>query len=110
MKINQKQKYVMIGGLLLIVVMALFPPWYATLKTSSGMLQMPDLSGYSFIGKPPPRDGNTITFKVNVTRLSLQLLVVLVLTEIGVLAFSGETQHKYDADDDYDKSMQILED
>lgn len=87
MRINQKQKYAMIGGLLLIVVMVLFPPWAKYISRDSDYLP----AGYGFIADPPTADIGVFV-KIDVTRLSFQILTVFALTGIGVLTFSRETE------------------
>jgi len=90
MRINQKQKNVIMGGLLLIVVMVLFPPWTYTLFHSSEThavgYERP--GGYQFIGNPSTPVG--WGRQIDVTRLSFQIVMVLALTGIGVLAFRKE--------------------
>ena len=99
MRINQKQKYVIMGGLLLIVVMFLFPPWYGSwIETYGDVLQgelrSTDTYRYGFFTKPPYSNNTNIPYrlKLDVRKLSIQVLVVVALTGVGVIAFNKETE------------------
>ena len=86
----------------MIVAMALFPPWTHTINRGSYYVVRP--AGYEFIGYTPTADefiGYTPTadpkelsvdfsVKIDMTKLSFQILIVFALTGIGVLAFSRD--------------------
>ncbi len=92
MRINQKQKYVIIGGLLLIVVMVLFPPWYVTARLDSGIAYLSEHATYCFILGAPPQVDQLIDYRIDTTKLWLQGLVVVALTAVGLIVFSKETE------------------
>ena len=76
----------------MIVAMALFPPWTHTINRGSYYVVRP--AGYEFIGYTPTADPKELSVdfsvKIDMTKLSFQILIVFALTGIGVLAFSRD--------------------
>lgn len=92
MKIQMKQRKILIAGVALIALMALFPPWTYTFKYQSTYSEEP--AGYSFIADPPrPRaTRRTDGVKLDIARLTVQVVAVLALMGIGLLVVSGDSR------------------
>jgi len=87
--LNEKQKKIIIIGIIVIGLMSLFPPWTHTKKFRGGIsIQGP--VGYSFIFIPPKKINQVISygFKLDVIRLFVQWLIVLMATGLGVFITS----------------------
>jgi hypothetical protein len=89
MKINTRQKRVLLASASIVGLMALFPPWISTSKYSSyrQSLDREHPAGYSFIGTPPPAEGSS-GIKFDLARLSFQLLGVSALTSVAFFSLS----------------------
>ena len=99
MEVNSKQRKVIVVGMALIAVMALYPPWTYTFKFQSIYSENP--AGYASIVIPPSSDSGRRSegVKVDLTRLLLQLLAVSLLTGIGFI-LAGEPKNKLVSDSD----------
>lgn len=85
MDFNKKQRTILIVGIVVMILMGLFPPWTATYNYKSQHSQHP--RGYAFIATPPhftlyPIGSSGIV--LDISRLSLQWIVVLLATGLGV--------------------------
>jgi hypothetical protein len=84
---NEKQKKILICGLILLVVMTVFPPWISTFHYKDARGQRSE--GYHFIGGPPePTDLRYISIGIDTVRLFIQYLGVLLLTGLIILLVS----------------------
>ena len=90
MKIQTNQRKILIAGIALIATMAVFPPWTYTFRYQSTYSEEP--AGYSFIADPPSPKSTRRTdgVKIDIARLSVQVVAVLALMGIGLLVVSGE--------------------
>jgi hypothetical protein len=90
MKIQTNQRKILIAGIALIAAMAVFPPWTYTFRYQSTYSEEP--AGYSFIADPPSPKSTRRTdgVKIDIARLSVQVVAVLALMGIGLLVVSGE--------------------
>ena len=71
---TEKQKKVIIVGIIIIMFMGLFPPWAYFLKTEKGELKSP--VGYGLIFSPPKYAGGTARVNIDISRLIIQWVVV----------------------------------
>jgi len=97
MEVNSKQKKVIVAGMALIVVMALYPPWTYTFKYQSVYSENP--AGYESIVSPPSSESGRMSegVKVDLTRLLLQFLAVSLLAGIGFI-LASEPKNKLVSD------------
>ena len=88
MKVTKQQKYILIASGLVFVLMLLFPPWKSTLKLSMGgsSIDQEKPAGYSFIGSPPQMRDYGV--EVDLTRLTFQLLGLVILAGVAALVLS----------------------
>lgn len=84
-KMNNKQVAIIGGAVAIIILMGLFPPWTYTLHTSRIQRERP--AGYSLIFSPPEpeRDAPAFGVRIDVTRLTIQWLLVMFAGGLGVL-------------------------
>ena len=89
-ELNKVQKIVLLSGIVLIVIMSLFPPWrIINPQTGYG-----GEVGYSFVADPPQTHGGSyrhtyIPVRVDVNRLMVQYLAVVILTVGGIFLTTG---------------------
>ena len=62
MILNDKQRKIVIVGVVLFVLMGLFPPWIYTLDAQSIHREKP--AGYAFIAIPPGPEKNAPAFRM----------------------------------------------
>jgi len=91
MGLNKNQRVIITIGVVVFVLMGLFPPWTSVHKSYSA-----EPSGYCFIGSPPrPYKYNnaglirTYKIKIDTTRLLIQWIVIIVASSGGVLIKGG---------------------
>lgn len=89
---NDKQRKIVIVGVVLFILMGLFPPWTYTLDAQSIHREKP--AGYALIISPPGPEKNAPAFgvKIDISRLIVQWLVLAATTGLGV--FMTRTQDK----------------
>ena len=77
MNINGIQRLIILFGMVIIIIMALFPPWAHTFKSRAFYREQP--AGYSFIGSAPARryKSGAEGIKIDTTRLFLQWFVTI---------------------------------
>ena len=83
--LSKVQKIVLLSGLVLIVMMSLFPPWVAVEHPGAGG---GGAAGYSFLTDRPP-DRGRIANKVDANRLMVQYLAVVIVTVGGFFLTAG---------------------
>ena len=76
MNLNENQKKIVIAGVVLFVLMGLFPPWTYTLDHESTHRKRP--AGYALILEPPGPESTHVAFgvEIDVWRLLVQWLVL----------------------------------
>ena len=87
MLINEKQKKLIIIGVVVIIFMGLFPPWTYTFKGGlRGTAYSREPAGYGFILDPPEKQSNQVFYgiELDTTRLFVQFVTVLLATALGV--------------------------
>jgi len=91
MNINKKQKKFVVIGVAVIILMGLFPPWTYTYNYKTAYSKQP--AGYGFILEPPKKKKQAMTYgiELDVTRLSVQWIIVLMATGLGVF-FTATTK------------------
>ena len=82
--INEKQKAILVVGIIIIILMGLFPPWVYTSHYGT------TYSEYSFIATQPEHRRSIV--KLDSSRLVLQWIVVLIAMGLGI--FLTSTQNK----------------
>ncbi len=84
MSINEKQKKIIIAGVVVIILMGVFPPWTYTFKYKTAYSNEP--AGYGFIIVPPEKKNKGMTYgiELDITRLSIQWVIALLSTGLGV--------------------------
>lgn len=92
MILNDKQRKIVIVGVVLFVLMGLFPPWTYTLDLQSIHREKP--AGYALIVSPPEPERGSPAFGVtiDISRLIVQWFVLAAATGLGV--FMTRTQGK----------------
>lgn len=88
MNINEKQKKLIIIGVVVIILMGIFPPWTYTFKYKTANSSEP--AGYGFILSPPAKKSKALPhgIELDVTRLCVQWLIVSFATGLGVFLTS----------------------
>ncbi len=84
---NQVQRVIIYLGIIVLITMALIPPWTHTVKTR--LAYMEDSVGYQFIGTPPRgviTSNSAEGYKIDLARIGLQFTVVIASMVFGVLA------------------------
>jgi len=90
MELNVKQRKILIIGVVLIIVMGLFPPWTYTYKYRTTYSESP--AGYGFIATPPRGDGQSQGVKLDISRLILQGIIILIAVGLGVYLIDGRKE------------------
>jgi hypothetical protein len=86
--LNLMQQRVLIGGVVVLALMALFPPWKETIDSHGYRSQRP--SGYTFIGSPPRRtEGSHWGESIDMPRWLIPMAVVVVATGVGAWLLQG---------------------
>lgn len=90
MRIDSKQRKIIIIGVMLFVFVNVFPPWVSTFDYKSTYSERP--VGYSFIVTPPDLGNANLTagLKLDFDRLFLEWLIVLGITSLGVFVVSDK--------------------
>lgn len=88
MDLNEKQKKLIVIGVAVIILMGLFPPWTYTFKYKTAYSNEP--AGYGFILSPPKKKSKALAhgIELDITRLSVQWIIVLMATGLGVFLTS----------------------
>jgi hypothetical protein len=81
---NKNQKKVIIVGLVLIVLMGLFPPWIHTFNVKAVNIERAGNYGFMFSPPPPERNLSFLNEKLwgvrlDVSRLLIQWILVVVI-------------------------------
>ena len=88
--LSKVQKIVLLSGIVLIVIMSLFPPWKevdllpGSHGGAGGMF-----AGYSFLTDSPSSGNHTLGTEVDVNRLMVQYLAVVIVTVGGFFLTAG---------------------
>lgn len=92
MNLNGRQRGIVVIGVVLFVLMGLFPPWTYTRYAQSIHSEKP--AGYALIISPPgpEKDAPAFGVKIDVSRLIVQWLVLAAATGLGV--FTTKTKGK----------------
>jgi len=89
MKMNSKQKKVIVFAVAVMVLMTLFPPWTQTFhRTGGATLRKP--AGYSFIFDAPEPSVYAAGIQLDFSRLLLQWFVVALIAGGLVFAFKDQ--------------------
>jgi len=90
--LNDKQRKIVIVGVVLFVLMGLFPPWTYTLDAPSVHREKP--AGYALIISPPGPEKHAPAYgvRIDISRLIVQWLVLAAATGLGV--YMTRTQDK----------------
>lgn len=85
MKLNSKQKNILIIGVVAILLMGAVPPWTYTFKSTSTYSETP--AGYGFIASPPSRRvaSGMHGIKMDTSRLFIQWITTIVAISIGLM-------------------------
>ena len=91
---NKNQRVIITIGVVVFVLMGLFPPWTTNAPTEMKNSGTP--YGYGFIGSPPDpherkwsNSGRRYGIKIDTTRLLIQWIVIIVASSGGVLIKGG---------------------
>jgi hypothetical protein len=98
---NKNQKKVIMAGLVVIVLMGLFPPWVHTVNVSTKLrtIKIERAGNYGLLFSPPtPADKETFVsgywgVHLNVSRLLIQWILVMVVV-CGLVVFLKEDNIK----------------
>ena len=84
MSINEKQKKLIVAGIVVVIFMGLFPPWTYTFKAKT--VENKEPTGYGFILAPPEKKSQNVAcgIELDITRLSVQWIITLLATGLGV--------------------------
>ena len=85
MRLNAIQRRIILVGILMIILMGLFPPWKYTFQSSISHSEEP--AGYRFIASPPSRrvSNSMHGVKIDATRLLIQWAMTILASVFGVL-------------------------
>lgn len=84
---NKKQLIAMWFGIIAIVLMGLFPPWY--IKSQSGAETQKGY-GYAFIFTPPDPTGQGVHPMINMSQLCIQCFIVGLITTGYIITFKDK--------------------
>lgn len=93
MTINKNQRKILIVGVVLFILIGVFPPWIYTLDARSVSSQKP--AGYFLIIEPPEpeRSGVAYGVEVDINRLIIQWLVAAAATGLGFFLAQNEKRN-----------------
>lgn len=85
MKLNSKQRKILIIGVVVILLMGAVPPWTYTFKHTSTYSERP--AGYYFIVSPPSpiAASRAHGIKIDASRLFIQWITTIVAVSIGLM-------------------------
>jgi hypothetical protein len=90
---NSAQKTIRAVGLLLLVVLVLFPPWKLSFTTPPENAPGSDSIGYHPLWyryeQAPDETRTNVQQRINLLWLGLELGAVLIVTNLGLLLFKG---------------------
>lgn len=95
---NKKQLICLWSGIIVIVMMGIFPPWFLPLNV--GRLQSRRDVGYKFIltpveiEVPPAVDTSPVVASIDITRLCVQWVIVTVITGGFIVTFRDKKDRK----------------
>jgi hypothetical protein len=81
--LNYIQRRTIIGGVVVLALMVMFPPWREVLRSHNYNIERP--VGYHFIANPPKDAGGPWGAEIDMPRLLIPMLVVAVATGAGVM-------------------------
>lgn len=82
--VNSTQKYIVIGGVFLFILMGIVPPWVQTFDAKGTYSEEP-LGYFPIITPPKPtRESRWFGVKIDISRLAIQWFVVFVSTGVFV--------------------------
>lgn len=88
MSINRKQRKIIVVGILVFLMMGIYPPWRHRVDAENQYKRVKTIrpAGYHLIITPPTPLTKNIAYGVEIdtTRLFLQWFMVLVITLLGV--------------------------
>jgi hypothetical protein len=79
MDFNKRQRTILTVGIVVIILMGLFPPWTHSFGDESVLIKRP--AGYAFIAAAPHLGYGVA---LDISRLCVQWIVVLLATGLGV--------------------------
>lgn len=84
MILNRTRRIVLILGVVVFVLMGLFPPWTYVFHIQTVHSEKP--AGYAFIAEPPMPEHNDAPFgvKIDISRLVVQWLVLSAATSLCI--------------------------
>lgn len=84
MALNNNQRKIVMAGLILFLLMGLFPPWTYTLDVQSIHREKP--ANYAFIALPPKPESTHLAHgvRIDISRLIVQWLVLTAAVSLGV--------------------------
>ena len=91
MAMNNSQRKILIGGLLVFLFLGLFPPWVYTFNAQSVHAERP--AYYAFIALPPnpERDAPAFGVSIDMSRLVIQWFVLAAAVGFGVFITRTKT-------------------
>lgn len=96
MQINEKQKKIIVIGVVVIILMAIFPPWTHTYRYKTAYSNEP--AGYRFIFYPPDKKSKVNSMahgiELDITRLCVQWIIFSMVTGLGVFLSSKPKDNK----------------
>lgn len=92
MQIHQKHRKILLSGILVIVLMGLYPPWLYTRSHAFSYSEIP--AGYSFILSAPKPEYSSSEYgvKIDIPRLFIQW--VLVVAAMGAVILFVKKEEK----------------
>ena len=79
MKLNRKQRIILIIALVLLGVSALFPPWRFTFEGNPW-----GRGAYGFVLRPPLRGAVQVGVRIDIARLAAQWVAILAFAGVGI--------------------------
>lgn len=94
MNFNKHQKIVLWIGVIIIVLMGLFPPWQHTCNVGMYDIHSEQPAGYFFIASKPQAKSESkyAGIEIDTSRLLIQWVIVATLTAAFLITFN--TKHK----------------
>lgn len=89
---NVNQKKCLMLGIIVIVIMGVFPPWRMYSCFPKSNMKRYEPMGYSFIAEPPKPSWQAITkgVAIDLPRLLIQWAIVAAITGGLIVCFKGE--------------------
>ena len=91
--LNTLQRRIIITALVVLILMLLFPPWTDSFDAGNqyNHFTYSKPIGYAFIATPPSPSRNLGSIRVDLSRLAIQIVVIILITLLAMMLAKGRT-------------------